>query len=213
MNYLNNADLGDLDGNAMVPHFNDDHVVMGLQAGTHWGALGHVSYDHHLYNGVPADTVTALGGSTVLGIENVRTLVGRGVLLDVAAMHGVDQLPGGHEITEDELDETAEWAGVEIRSGDIVLIRSGRIRSFHQGGGLAYIMGPEGDASNPGPGIDAPLVSPKRHRSRCRRCHDLRGLPGSRTREHVGRALSCDRRHGADHRSDLGPRGALHDVC
>ena len=29
----------------MVPHFNDDHVVMGLQAGTHWDALGHVSYN------------------------------------------------------------------------------------------------------------------------------------------------------------------------
>ncbi len=155
MNYINNPDLGDPDGNAMVPHFNDDHVVMGLQAGTHWDALGHVSYDHHLYNGVPADTVTALGGATVLGIEHVRTLVGRGVLLDVAAMRGVDQLPGGHEITGDELDETAEWAGLEIRSGDIVLIRTGRIRSFHEGGGLAYIMGPEGDASNPGPGIDA----------------------------------------------------------
>ena len=44
MNYINNPDLGDPDGNAMVPHFNDDHVVMGLQAATHWDALGHVSY-------------------------------------------------------------------------------------------------------------------------------------------------------------------------
>ena len=74
MNYINNPDLGDPDGNAMVPHFNDDHVVMGLQAATHWDALGHVSYAGSLYNGVPANTVTALGGSTVLGIENVRTL-------------------------------------------------------------------------------------------------------------------------------------------
>ena len=142
MNYINNPDLGDPDGNAMVPHFNDDHVVMGLQAATHWDALGHVSYAGSLYNGVPANTVTALGGSTVLGIENVRTLVGRGVLLDVAAMRGVDQLPGGHEITSDELDETAAWAGVEMRPGDIVLIRTGRIRSFKDGGGLSYIMGP-----------------------------------------------------------------------
>lgn len=155
MNYINNPDLGDPNGDGMVPHFNDDHVVMGLQAGTHWDALGHVSYAGSLYNGVPADTVTALGGATVLGIDNVRTLVGRGVLLDVAAMRGVDQLPGGHEITSDELDETAEWAGIEMRPGDIALIRTGRIRSFRDGGGLAYIMGPAGDASNPGPGIDA----------------------------------------------------------
>lgn len=155
MNYINNPDLGDPDGNGMVAHFNDDHVVMGLQAGTHWDALGHVSYGGSLYNGVPADTITALGGATVLGIENVRTLVGRGVLLDVAAMKGVDELAGNHEITGDELDETAEWAGVDIRSGDIVLIRTGRINSFRTGGGLAYLMGPAGDASAPGPGIDA----------------------------------------------------------
>lgn len=155
MNYINNADLGDPDGNAMVPHFNDDHVVMGLQAATHWDGLSHVSYDHHLYNGVPADSVTARDGATVLGIEHVTTLVGRGVLLDVAAMRGVEQLPGGHEITGDELDKTAAWAGVEIRSGDIVLIRTGRLRSFREGGALAYMMGPAGDASNPGPGLDA----------------------------------------------------------
>jgi len=155
MNYINNADLGDPDGNAMVPHFNDDHVVMGLQAATHWDGLSHVSYDHHLYNGVPADSVTARDGATVLGIEHVTTLVGRGVLLDVAAMRGVEQLPGGHEITGDELDEAAAWAGVEIRGGDIVLIRTGRLRAFREGGALAYMMGPAGDASNPGPGLDA----------------------------------------------------------
>ena len=155
MNYINNADLGDPDGNAMVPHFNDDHVVMGLQAATHWDGLSHVSYNHHLYNGVPADSVTARDGATVLGIEHVTTLVGRGVLLDVAALRGVEQLPGGHEITGDELDETAAWAGVEIHSGDIVLIRTGRLRSFREGGALAYMMGPDGDASNPGPGLDA----------------------------------------------------------
>ena len=155
MNYINNADLGDPVGNAMVPHFNDDHVVMGLQAATHWDGLSHVSYDHHLYNGVPADSVTARDGATVLGIEHVTTLVGRGVLLDVAAMRGVEQLPGGHEITGDELDEAAAWAGVEIRGGDIVLIRTGRLRAFRAGGALAYMMGPAGDASNPGPGLDA----------------------------------------------------------
>lgn len=157
MNYINNADLGDPDGNAMVPHFNDDHVIMGLQAATHWDGLSHVSYGHQLYNGVSADSVTARDGATVLGIEHVTTLVGRGVLLDVATMRGVDQLPGGHEITGAELDEAAAWAGVEIRGGDIVLIRTGRLRSFRDGGALAYMMGPDGDASNPGPGLDACL--------------------------------------------------------
>lgn len=155
MNYINNADLGDPNGDGMVPHFSDDKVVMGLQAGTHWDGLSHVSYADQLYNGVPVSTVTARDGATVLGIEHVRTLVGRGVLLDVAAAQGVEQLEGSWEITSDVLDATAEWAGVEVRSGDIVLIRTGRMRSFREGGAQLYMMGPAGDAAMPGPGLDA----------------------------------------------------------
>ncbi len=155
MNYIENADLGDPDGNAMVPHFSDDHVLMGLQAATHWDGLSHVAYGHQLYNGVSAASITARDGATVLGIEHVKSLVGRGVLLDVAAAKGVEQLDGGYEITGADLDEAAAWADLQIRSGDIVLIRTGRIRSFFEGGAMGYMMGPAGDASSPGPGIDA----------------------------------------------------------
>ena len=123
MNYINNPDLGDPDGNAMVPHFNDDHVVMGLQAATHWDALGHVSYAGSLYNGVRPTPSPRSAVDRARDRERAHACR-RGVLLDVAAMRGVDQLPGGHEITSDELDETAAWAGVEMRPGDIVLIRT-----------------------------------------------------------------------------------------
>nr|NIR40842.1 cyclase family protein [Actinomycetota bacterium]NIS35774.1 cyclase family protein [Actinomycetota bacterium]NIT98321.1 cyclase family protein [Actinomycetota bacterium]NIU21940.1 cyclase family protein [Actinomycetota bacterium]NIU70398.1 cyclase family protein [Actinomycetota bacterium] len=99
MGTIDHPDLGDPDGEAMVPHFSDDMVTMGLQAGTHWDGLSHVSYDRTLYNGVPSSSITARGGAEVLGIEHVRTLVGRGVLLDVAAAKGLRRLPDDHEIT------------------------------------------------------------------------------------------------------------------
>ena len=38
---------------------SDDIVVMALQAATHWDSLAHVSYDNRLYNGFPADSITA----------------------------------------------------------------------------------------------------------------------------------------------------------
>lgn len=155
MHCINHPDLGDPDGNAMVPHFNDDHVVMGLQAATHWDGLSHVSYDHRLYNGVPATSVTARDGATVLGIENVRTLVGRGVLLDLPAATGVDQLEPGLEVTPDMLDTAVEFAKVELRPGDLILMRTGRMQAFHDGGAMPYMMGPAGDAAQPGPGLDA----------------------------------------------------------
>lgn len=155
MGTIDHPDLGDPDGKAMVPHFSDDMVTMGLQAGTHWDGLSHVSYDHTLYNGIPASSITARDGSQELGIERVGALVGRGVLLDIAGSKGLDRLPDNHEVTGDDLDAAADWAGVEIRAGDIVLIRTGRIRLYLEGSATAYTMGESGDASSPGPGIDA----------------------------------------------------------
>ena len=57
-------------------------------------------------------------------------MVCRGVLLDVAGLHGADVLPGGYGITEDDLTAAAEKAGVEVRPGDVVLVRSGWSRNF-----------------------------------------------------------------------------------
>ena len=70
---------------------SDDMVVMGLQAATHWDGLAHVSYAGRLYNGFPADSVT-WAGATALGIHHIRTLVTRGVLLDVARAKGAERL-------------------------------------------------------------------------------------------------------------------------
>ena len=40
--------------------------------------------------------------------------------------------------------------GVEVRAGDIVLVRTGRMAIYHNEGGLAYCLGPAGDGSNAG---------------------------------------------------------------
>lgn len=155
MGTIDHPDLGDPDGEAMVAHFSDDMVTMGLQAGTHWDGLSHVSYGHKLYNGIPASTITARDGSTELGIENIGALVGRGVLLDIPGSKGLDRLPDDHEVTGADLDEAAAWAGVEINAGDIVLIRTGRLKLYLEQSAQLYTMGEAGDASSPGPGIDA----------------------------------------------------------
>ena len=152
---IDSPDLGDADGDGLVPHFSDDIVIMALQAATHWDGLAHVSYDHTLYNGVSVSTITATGGATMLGIEHVRHLTGRGVLLDVAAARGVPRIEPGHEITTDELDEAAEFGRVEVRSGDIVLIRTGHIQLFHESGAESYGFGPDRDGMTPGPGMAA----------------------------------------------------------
>jgi kynurenine formamidase len=106
---------------------NDDIVVMALQAATHWDALAHVSYRGLIYNGYPASSVTARGASRC-GIGRVRTLVSRGVLLDVARARGAERLDEGYRIVAEDLDAARELAGVEIESGDVVLVRTGQMQ-------------------------------------------------------------------------------------
>jgi kynurenine formamidase len=117
--------------------WNDDVVTMGLQAATHWDALAHMSYDGTLYNGFPSDTVTAHGASRC-GIDKAPAVVTRGVLLDVARVHGVDRLQPGAVVSADELDAAADLASVTIEPGDAVLVRTGQIQLFHQGDKMGY---------------------------------------------------------------------------
>jgi kynurenine formamidase len=112
---------------------SEDVVVMGTQAATHWDGLAHVSYGGYLYNGHPASEVTAAGAARC-GIHLVRTLVGRGVLLDVARAKGLEVLEPGYAIQPTDLDASCEMAKVAVEPGDIVLIRTGQMKHLGIGG-------------------------------------------------------------------------------
>ncbi|MFI9767019.1 cyclase family protein [Streptomyces sp. NPDC052415] len=124
---------------------SDDAVTMGLQAGTHWDALPHVSHSGRLYNGRPAGTVTAHGGAGFAGIATARHIVSRGVLLDVARARGVERLDGAHAVTPEDLEAAEELAGTRVRAGDIVLVRTGQM-------GL-YLAGDRHGYAHPSPGL------------------------------------------------------------
>lgn len=107
--------------------YNDDMVVMGLQAATHWDALGHVSYSGRVWNGFGDESITA-EGALRCGIDKVRSLVSRGVLLDVPRAMGAEHLEGGYAITAADLDAAEDLAGVRVEPGDVVLVRTGQMR-------------------------------------------------------------------------------------
>ncbi|MET7517751.1 cyclase family protein [Streptomyces sp. NPDC005373] len=127
---------------------SDDVVTMGLQAATHWDALAHVSYDGRLYNGFPAASITAFG-ATHCGIDKIGPLLGRGVLLDIPRAKGVERLDPGYAITPEDLDEAQELARTEVRSGDIVLLRTGQGQLLAEGDRDSY------GTPSPGPSLAA----------------------------------------------------------
>jgi kynurenine formamidase len=118
--------------------WNDDTVSMALAAGTHVDALAHCSYGGFLYNGFPADRVSAMTGATRCGADKLDPIVSRGVLLDLPRVAGVDRLEPGYAITAEDLDAAVEHARVALAPGDVVLIRTGQMQHLHAGAVETY---------------------------------------------------------------------------
>jgi kynurenine formamidase len=109
-----------------------DAMMLHSHSGTHMDALCHIWYGNQLFNGFSAAGHVTSSGATRNAIDKVPFIVGRAVLLDVAAWKRVDHLELGEPVTASDLDRCAAAQHVEIRSGDIVLVRTGWMRVFFQ---------------------------------------------------------------------------------
>lgn len=105
----------------------DDVIIMPLQAGTQWDALGHIFFDGKMYNGRGPEDVSSFGARVNDIAQAADRIAGRGVLLDVARAKGVDALDAGYAITDEDLDAAASFGGAEIRRGDFVVVRTGQL--------------------------------------------------------------------------------------
>lgn len=117
----------------------DDMVTMSLQAATQWDSLAHLGYDGQLYNGVPGSAVNGFGASRNSIDKTVRRLTGRGVLLDVPRLRGVDALAAGERIEAAELEKAEERHGVRVGPGDFLFVRTGWYQTFLAGDAAGYL--------------------------------------------------------------------------
>ena len=108
----------------------DDWIVMPLQCVTQWDSLAHVFYEGKMYNGYDAALVTSSGTSKNSIDKTKSRIAGRGVLLDVARWKGVRALEPGYAITAADLDGTAAAERVEVRRGDLLIVRTGHMSRY-----------------------------------------------------------------------------------
>lgn len=122
-------------------------IVCKEHSGTHIDAISHQADHQTLYGGVPVAEVQTPRGFTRLGVEEIPPIVARGVLLDLPAHFGVDELEPGRAVTAAELRACQERQGLAIERGDVVLVRTGNGR--HWDDPERYLAGPgmAGDAS------------------------------------------------------------------
>jgi kynurenine formamidase len=129
---------------------SDDSFRMGSQAGTHLDALAHVGYEGRLWNDTPSSVVSEAGAAR-LGIEHDGALATRGILLDVARLHGVDHFEDNYAITGDDLEAAAAAGGVSVEPGDAVLVRTGHMHFLRAGDKRRYSM--------PAPGLSTRSIA------------------------------------------------------
>jgi len=105
---------------------NEELVVSEIgQVGTQFDGFAHQTIGNSLYNCIKLDEVQTRIGFTKVGIENVGALITRGVLIDVAALKGIDILPDTYEITVQDLQQALARQNVSLQPGDAVIINTG----------------------------------------------------------------------------------------
>ena len=93
---------------------------------SHVDSLCHILYKGKMYNGQDQDTITE-AGCTTNSIANLQDgIVTRGVLIDIPRLKGVDYLEPGTPIYQEDIEAFEEMAGVVVRPGDAVFVRTGR---------------------------------------------------------------------------------------
>jgi kynurenine formamidase len=107
--------------------FMSELIITGCHIGAHIDALAHITCgpDDHWYGGDSANTALGDFGPTTHDASTIPPIISRGVLVDVARSLGVERLSKSYPISLDEFKRAVDEQQVEIRSGDVVLIRTG----------------------------------------------------------------------------------------
>ena len=105
---------------------NEELVISEIgQVGTQFDGFAHQTHEDSLYNCFKVSETATRNGFTKLGIEKVGMFFARGVLIDVAALKGVETLPDTYEITVSDLEQALARQNMRLQPGDAVIINTG----------------------------------------------------------------------------------------
>lgn len=98
--------------------------------------LGHATegHDDHWYNGFKESDWGGNWGLRKCDATTIPPIVARGVLIDVAGYRSVDALPSHTIITVEDLQGALRKQNLQLRPGDVVLIRTGTLRYWGETG-------------------------------------------------------------------------------
>jgi len=106
---------------------NEEVVTSEIgQVGTQFDGFAHQSHGDSHYNCFKTSEIATRNGFTKLGVQNAPTFFTRGVLIDVAALKGVEMLGDTYEITQSDLEQAlAKQGNMRLQPGDAAIIHTG----------------------------------------------------------------------------------------
>jgi kynurenine formamidase len=106
-------------------NYNDDILQTWIGIGSQLDGLGHLGENGQYYNCIDEKEISAITGLTKLGTHAVPPLVGRAVIIDMAAYSGVDVMAAGQHFGPVEIKAAIKSQGIIVREGDIILFHTG----------------------------------------------------------------------------------------
>jgi kynurenine formamidase len=106
---------------------NEEVVTSEIgQVGTQFDGFAHQSHGDSHYNCFKTSEIATRNGFNKLGVQNAPAFFARGVLLDVAALKGVEMLGDTYEITVADLQQAlARQGNMKLLPGDAIIINTG----------------------------------------------------------------------------------------
>jgi kynurenine formamidase len=110
--------------------FVSELIIGTMHTGTHIDALCHVTVGEQdeWYGGEAADEHLGDFGALSKDASQLPPLVARGILFDIPPVVGYETLPAGFSVGSTELEAAVEHHGVDVRPGDVVLVRTGQMK-------------------------------------------------------------------------------------
>ena len=116
--------------------FHSCALYMSDNLGTQIDGLGHITTgeDNHWYNGFTESDAATDFGILKASADGIPPVIGRAILIDVAAWKGVDALPSNFPIGPKEIQAALEAQDMDVAPGDIVFLRTGTLRHWGENG-------------------------------------------------------------------------------
>ena len=116
--------------NKELVSYSGDTISTSTHMGTHLDTLNHFGLKGKIWNEVSADDALAPRGWQRSGADAYPPIIARGVLIDVAAEMGVEQLPSSYAISAEDLQRALKKQETALKAGDVVLVRTGLMKNW-----------------------------------------------------------------------------------